>query len=36
MGILNLSDQDYHLSPLTVYLELPRQRSFFAWLKFVF
>jgi tetratricopeptide (TPR) repeat protein len=35
-GILNLSDQDYHLNPLTVYSELPRKRSFVARLNFVF
>jgi hypothetical protein len=29
-GILNLSDQDYHLNPLTVYNELPRDRTFFG------
>jgi hypothetical protein len=36
LGILNLSDQDYHLNPLTVYAELPRKRSFIARLKFEF
>jgi len=35
-GILNLGDQDYHLNPLTVYAELPRERTFIARLKFVF
>ncbi len=36
LGILNLSDQDYHLNPLTVYAELPRERTFIARLKFEF
>jgi len=35
-GILNLSDQDYRLNPLTVYAELPRRRTFEARLNFVF
>ena len=29
-GILNLSGQDYHLSPLNAYVELPRERSYVA------
>ena len=29
-GILNLTGQDYHLNPLTVYAELPRSRVFTA------
>src|SRR5262249_42151381 len=28
LGILNLSDQNYNLNPLTVYTELPRERAF--------
>jgi tetratricopeptide (TPR) repeat protein len=36
LGILNLSGQDYHLNPITVYSELPRKRSFVARLNFVF
>ena len=36
LGILNLSDQDYHLNPLTVYAELPRERTFIGRLKFQF
>ena len=36
VGILNLSGQDYHLNPLTVYQELPRERTFMARLKFQF
>ena len=35
-GVLNLSDQDYHLNPLTLYAELPRERTFIARLKFQF
>jgi hypothetical protein len=36
LGILNLSDQDYHLNPLNVYSELPRKRVFTASLNFIF
>jgi len=36
VGILNLTDQDYHLNPLTVYSELPRERVFYARLSFRF
>ena len=36
MGILNLSDEDYHLNPLTTYAELPRKRAFTARLNFQF
>ena len=36
LGLLNLSGQNYHLSPLTVYAELPRKRAFEARLNFVF
>ena len=35
-GILNLGGQDYHLNPLNVYAELPRERTFTTRLKFVF
>jgi tetratricopeptide (TPR) repeat protein len=35
-GILNISDADYRLNPLTTYCELPRERTFFAQLKFEF
>jgi tetratricopeptide (TPR) repeat protein len=35
-GILNLSDQDYHLNPLNTYMELPRERSYIVRLNFVF
>lgn len=27
VGVLNLTDEDYHLNPLTVYRELPRERT---------
>ncbi len=30
IGILNLTDQDYRLNPLTVYIERPRSRTFMA------
>ena len=36
LGILNLTDQDYHLNPLTVYSELPRERAVVASLTFRF
>jgi tetratricopeptide (TPR) repeat protein len=35
-GILNLSDQDYHLNPLSTYVELPRERSYVLRLNFIF
>ena len=35
-GILNLSDQDYHLNPLNTYLELPRERTFILRVNFIF
>lgn len=35
-GILNLGDQNYHLNPLNVYAELPRERTYTAQLKFIF
>ena len=36
LGVLNLTDEDYHLSPLNYYLELPRERLFYARLRFNF
>ncbi|WCJ58059.1 TonB-dependent receptor [Fontisphaera persica] len=30
LGVLNLTDQDYRLNPVNTYLELPRERTFFA------
>lgn len=36
LGLLNVTGQDYHLSPLTIYQELPRKRVFEARLNFVF
>jgi len=36
LGILNLTDQDYHLNPLNVYSELPRERTLMARLNFQF
>jgi Tfp pilus assembly protein PilF len=36
LGILNLGDQDYRLNPLTVYAELPRERTYIARLNFLF
>ncbi|MBI3416623.1 MAG: TonB-dependent receptor [Verrucomicrobia bacterium] len=36
VGVLNLNDQDYHLNPLNVYNELPRERTFVARLRFYF
>ena len=36
VGILNLTGQDYHLNPLTVYSELPRERVFMARFSFRF
>jgi hypothetical protein len=36
VGVLNLSDRDYRLNPLTLYSELPRERTFVASLKFYF
>jgi tetratricopeptide (TPR) repeat protein len=35
-GILNISDQNYHLYSLNPYMELPRERSFIFRLKFIF
>jgi hypothetical protein len=36
VGVLNITDQDYRLNPLTLYNELPRERTFVASLKFFF
>jgi outer membrane receptor protein involved in Fe transport len=36
VGVLNLTDLDYRLNPLNTYLELPRERTFFASLFFRF
>lgn len=36
VGLLNLTDQDYRLNPLTLYQELPRERMFVTGLKWYF
>ena len=36
LGVLNLTDQDYRLNPLTLYDELPRGRTFMSQLRFSF
>jgi outer membrane receptor protein involved in Fe transport len=36
VGLLNLTDRDYRLNPLTLYNELPRERTFVARLQFSF
>jgi outer membrane receptor protein involved in Fe transport len=36
LGILNITDRDYKLNPLTLYSELPRERTFYASFKFYF
>jgi Tfp pilus assembly protein PilF len=36
VGVLNLTDQDYRLNPLSLYGELPRERTFVANFKFNF
>jgi hypothetical protein len=36
VGVLNLADQNYRLNPLTLYNELPRERTFVASLKWYF
>lgn len=36
IGLLNLTDQDYKLNPLTLYTELPRERTFYTSFKFYF
>ncbi|MGH7955918.1 MAG: hypothetical protein ACREH8_02775, partial [Opitutaceae bacterium] len=35
-GVLNLTDRDYHLSPLTYTAELPHERAFFVRLRVTF
>jgi hypothetical protein len=34
--LLNLTDRDYHLNPLNLYSELPRERTLAASFKFNF
>jgi outer membrane receptor protein involved in Fe transport len=36
VGVLNLTDQDYRLNPLSTYIELPRERAFFTRLRLNF
>ena len=36
LGLLNVTDQDYRLNPLTYYAELPRKLTFTLGLNFVF
>ena len=36
LGVLNLTDRDYQLSPVSFYAELPRERTFYANFKFYF
>ena len=36
IGVLNMTDRDYRLNPLTLYNELPRERMFYASFKFYF
>ncbi len=36
VGLLNIGDTDYRLNPLTLYSELPRERTFAARLQFYF
>ena len=36
IGVLNLADRDYKLNPLNLTPELPRARTFTAWLRFNF
>jgi Tfp pilus assembly protein PilF len=36
LGLLNIADQDYRLNPLNLHLELPRQRTLVARVKFNF
>jgi hypothetical protein len=35
-ALLNITDQDYRLNPLTLYAELPRERTFALRFKFNF
>ncbi len=36
VGVLNITDEDYKLNPLTLYSEMPRERTFYASFKFYF
>jgi len=36
LGLVNITDEDYRLNPLTLYSELPRERMFTASFKFYF
>ncbi|HKQ40074.1 MAG TPA: TonB-dependent receptor, partial [Verrucomicrobiae bacterium] len=36
VGLLNITDQNYRLNPLTIYSELPRSRTLYASLRFYF
>ncbi len=36
VGLLNITDQDYRLSPVNLHTELPRDRTFYASFKFYF
>lgn len=36
LGVLNITDRDYKLNPLTLYSELPRERTFYASFRFYF
>ena len=36
LGLLNITDQDYRLNPLNLYLETPRQRTLLVSLKLNF
>jgi hypothetical protein len=35
-GILNITDNDYNLNPLTLYNDMPRDRTYFVGLRFNF
>jgi tetratricopeptide (TPR) repeat protein len=36
VGVLNLTDEDYHLNPVNAYVEYPRERVFYARVRFSF
>jgi tetratricopeptide (TPR) repeat protein len=36
LGVLNITDENYRLNPLTLYSELPRERTFYASFRFYF
>lgn len=36
LGVLNLTDENYQLNPLTLHADLPRERTFFASFRFSF